>query len=44
MYTPMVMFVKEGNILFSSSIVDDSITDEDLNVLYKKGFSLLKVS
>lgn len=44
MYTPMVMFVKDGNILFSSSIVDDSITDEDLNVLYKKGFSLLKVS
>lgn len=40
-YTPMVMFIKEGNIMFSHYIYDDSIEDEDLKDVYSKGLNLI---
>lgn len=40
--TPMVLFVKNGKILFSHFIHDEETTDEELLEIYSKGFSLLK--
>lgn len=40
-YTPMVMFIKDGNIMFSHYIYDDSIEDEDLKEVYSKGLNLI---
>lgn len=40
-YTPMVMFIEDGNIMFSHYIYDDSIEDEDLKDVYSKGLNLI---
>lgn len=40
-YTPMVMFIKEGNIMFSHYISDGSIEDDDLKEVYSKGLNLI---
>ncbi len=39
--TPMVLFVKNGKILFSHFVNDQETTDEELLAIYSKGFSLL---
>lgn len=41
-YTPMVLFIKNGKILLSHYITDEDITDEELLDIYKKGFLMLK--
>ena len=40
-YTPMVLFVNKGEIVFSNYIHDDKVTDEELKTIYKKGINLL---
>lgn len=41
--TPMVMFVKNGNILFSHYIIDEEeLTDDELLDIYSKGFELVE--
>lgn len=41
-YTPMVLFVNKGEIVFSNYIHDDKVTDEELKTIYKKGINLLE--
>ena len=41
-YTPMVLFINKGQIVFSNFIHDDKVTDEELITLYKKGLNLLE--
>lgn len=41
-YTPMVLFVNKGEIVFSNYIHDDKVTDEELRTIYKKGINLLE--
>ena len=38
-YTPMVMFIKNGKIIFSHYIYDSSLEDDDLNLLVSGKFS-----
>lgn len=41
--TPMAMFVKNGNILFSHYIIDEEeLTDDELLDIYSKGFELVE--
>ncbi len=40
-YTPMVMFIKNGKIIFSHYIYDSSLEDDDLKEIYSKGINLL---
>lgn len=42
-YTPMVLFVNKGEIVFSNYIHDDKVTDEELKTIYKKGINLLEI-
>lgn len=41
-YTPMVLFVNKGEIVFSNYIHDDKVTDGELKTIYKKGINLLE--
>lgn len=41
-YTPMILFVNKGEIVFSNYIHDDKVTDEELKTIYKKGINLLE--
>ncbi len=38
-YTPMVIFVKEGKILFAHYINDENISEEELQNIYVEGFN-----
>ena len=41
-YTPLVVFVKDGNILYSLYLSqDEEISDEELKEIYLYGFKLL---
>lgn len=40
--TPTTLFVSDGRVIFSSYIKDDSVSDDDLVNVYKKGLNLLE--
>lgn len=40
-YTPMVLFIKDGNIEFSHYIYDERILDEELSSIYKRGLDII---
>lgn len=40
-YTPFVMFLKEGEIIYSFYLSDENLTEEDLSKILTKGFDLI---
>lgn len=40
-YTPTVLFIKEGKPIYSYAFIEEGITDEDLSEIYKDGYEIL---